>query len=502
MALQTFTVFPATKGLVTSVPPHMIPPDALTTATNIEYDTGGIRKKRLGTARYNATAITGSTTVTALADFWRHGATLAPTQDFVCASGTRTFKDDGDGVWDEINAAWGTATNLNTNITIAQGFAVFSNGVDAPRTWDQTTEAALSGSPATFSYAAYHLRRLFIAGISATPSQVNFSAAGAIATWTGVDTGNVIFDEDDGDRVIGLSKPFHGSLYVFKGPTFGGVHELAGLSPSTFNRTKIVHGAPCVNHRTIVTTPNDIYWVSRYGIHSLSLSRQLGGDTEEAYLSTPIQDVFRAYDADDLGQAVGFWHPTRNVVGWAFTAAAGTTNTEMLLYNYVLKQWSRWVPSGFATASCMVALTPTTQVPRLYTGSYAGRVHAWDQTTLSDENAATAYTATAAGPEHYDLGKGAGAEREKQFVAVTTYFRPKNSSYNVTLDVSIDGATATSYTISMSPNLTTTYDVTPIEGRGRSIKLTYSQAGAAEDMEVYGYSIHFVSGEASSLERP
>lgn len=486
---------------MTSVPPHMVPADALTTANNIEYDTSGFRKKRLGTARYNTTAITGATTVTAIADFWRHGAALAPTQKFVATSGTGIFKDDGDGVWDSLNASWGTAGSLNTNITIAQGYAVFSNGVDAPRTWDQTTEAALGGTPPTFAYATYHLRRLFVAGIAATPSQVNFSAAGNIATWSGSDSSTTTFDEDDGDRVIGLSKPFRGSLYVFKGPTVGSIHELSGLSPATFERTKVIHGAPCVNNHTIVTTPNDIYWVSRYGIHSLTLASQFGGDTREAYLSAPIQDIFRAYDADDLDQAVGFWQPTRNIVGWAFTPGAGTQNTELLIYNYMLKQWSRWVPSGFGVAACAVMLTPTTEIPRLYTGSYVGRVHAWDQTTLSDENAATAYTATVRTPEYYEFPH-APAHSEKLFHAITTYFRPKNSAYNVTLDVSVDGGAATSYTISMNSNETTTYAVTPIEGRGHSIQLTYSQAGAAQDMELYGYTIHYTPGEQTPLEKP
>ena len=237
--LRTFRVYPWKGGLLTSAPQSLLPVDSCIQATNVEYITSGLKIKRLGTTRYNGTQSggAGARTFTAIADFWRHGAALSPTQDFVAAVGTRTYKDDGDGTWDEINAAWGTDASLNTNITVAQGFAVFSNGVDAPRTWDQTTEAALGGTPPTFAYATYHLRRLFVAGIAATPSQVTFSAAGAIATWSGVDSGNLIFDEDDGDRVIGLSKPFHGRLFVFKGPTHGSIHELSGLSPSTFNRT-------------------------------------------------------------------------------------------------------------------------------------------------------------------------------------------------------------------------------------------------------------------------
>ena len=358
----------------------------------------------------------------------------------------------------------------------------------------------MGGTPPTFSFAAYHLRRLFVAGIAATPSQVTFSAAGAIATWTGVDTGNLVFDEDDGDRVIGLSKPFQGAIYVFKGPSTGSVHELGGLSPATFNRTKVVHGAPCVNNHTIVTTPGDIYWVSRYGIHSLSLARQFG-DAQESFLSAPVQDIFRAYDIDDLDQAVGFWHPNRNIVGWFFTPGSASTNTEALVYNYILKQWSRWVPSGFAVNSCMVALTPTTEIPRLYTGSYAGRVHAWDQTTLSDENADTAYTATATTPEYYAF-PNAPAHSEKIFHGVVTYFKPKNSNYNVTLDVAIDGGTAVSYNVSMNSNETTTYAITPIEGRGHSIRLSYSQGGAAQDMEIYGHTIYYTPGEPTPLEKP
>ena len=44
------------------------------------------------------------------------------------------------------------------------------------------------------------------------------------------------------------------------------------------------------------------------------------------------------------------------------------------------------------------------------------------------------------------------------------------------------------------------YAETIIEDRGRSIMVQWSQGGAGEDMELYGYSIRFYPGEQQAKE--
>ncbi len=519
-----FIVHPAKGGLDTTTPPTLLQPDQLVIANNCEYGIAGSRSKRLGTMRYNAMAIAEgglNTTFTAIADFWRHGTCLEATQQFVAHAGGTLYKDDGDGIWDFMDAplSWGS-NGSRTGITIAQGYVVFSNGVDIPKKWDQTTLTNLSSGAPYFSYSVYHLRRLWACGYASSPSSIWYTAAGDITDFTGTDSGTLIFDEDDGDRVMGMSSPWQNRLYVFKGPNNGSVWNVSGTSVSTLTKTRMFQAAPCVTHRSIVTTPTDIYWASRHGIHSLSATDRFG-DTQQALLSTPIQDTFQGLSESRLAQIVGFYHPSRNIAGWF--CPEGGQNSVCLVYNYVLSVWSIWRFSGLAGASCMVAITPQTRKSRLYIGGYEGYVYAADQPTKSDENADQAYSYRIRTPIHQRFSDTLTELHEKSFFSVTTLYRPMATSSTVTLTTYIDNIlTATTsigtkaITTTVSGDLlgstfilgqsllggrgTSAYDEFVIEGRGRSIQLEWEQNIAAGDVELYGYAVRVAPGEAHAFE--
>ena len=421
-----FIVHPAKGGLDTTTPATLLQPDQLVMAENCEYGIAGSRSKRLGTTRYNAEQVTSSAEISvvicAIADFWRHGTCLDATQQFVMHAGRVLWKDDGDGVWDNMDStlpSWGTGGS-QTGITIAQGYAVFSNGVDIPKKWDQTTLSDLSAGAPYFSYSAYHLRRLWVCGYASSPSSVWYTAAGNITDFTGADSGTLLFDEDDGDRVMGLSQPWQNRLYVFKGPNLGSVWNVSGTGVNSFVKTRMFSAAPCVSHRSIVTTPNDIYWASRYGIHSLKATDQFG-DTAQTLISTPIQSTFLNLSEARLDQIVGFYHPSRNIVGWFCPQGGG--NDVCLVYNYVLGLWSFWRFTGLSGASCMVAITPGTKKSRLYIGGYDGYVYAADQAVKADENGTRAYSYRVRTPIHQRFSDQLTELHEKSFYCTTPEMR-------------------------------------------------------------------------------
>jgi hypothetical protein len=525
-----FIVHPAKGGLDTTRAPSLLEPDQLTIADNIEYFTSGARRKRLGTARYNSSTLGAAVVVTALADHWRFGTSLTPVQKFVAAANTIIVKDDNDGIWDTLTTGWGTSSAI-VDVVIAQGYSVFANNVgNAPQKYDHTTISNLTsdGTP-RFAASTYHLRRLFtvgeqtaVGGGTANPSRTTISAAADITDFlSGGDATSFILDDDDGDRLIGISQPYRNRLYYFKGPNFGSVHELTGTTKSTFAVNKVAQGAPCIAHDSIITTPNDIYWVSRYGIHSLQ-STQKYGDTEQSFISRDIQTDFNNLNFGQLARTRGFWHPTRNIVGWFVPGGGQSTNNLCLVYNYVLELWAIWYHEGFDVASCAVMIDPagTGQgQPRLYMGSYGGFVYEGDQTVQSDDNALTAYTAKIQTPRYTRFNEAATELHEKVFYSITTFFKPKGS-YTVNLDVMVDKRSQ-SYTVSVAgggsvldtgqldsgPNSPFIlgggefeYAETPINDRGRSIQLTWTQSGANQDMEIYGHAIRAQVAESHALE--
>ncbi len=467
----TYTVHPALGGLDISSDPTVLDPNFLTVADNIEYREGGQRKKRPGFAIYstNSTSlsaavpmVSSTSSVRAIEDMWRYGGSLTPTQAYVAVTGASVFASTGNGLWSALTASssFGTDSNRNTNIVLAGDYAVISDGVSQPVAYDglAVTSTTLV-QPSTgsnwpiFTAAAYHLNRMFYHGVSTAPSRVGYTAANNIFDSTGTDTGSFTVNAGDGDRVMAVSKPFYGSIYIFKGPQKGSVFQLSGTDPSSFAMAQVGYGAPVLNSKALVTTPTDVFWLSQFGVHSLETTVKFG-NVEQAFLSLPIQRLWRdgILKRSDLTNSWGFWHPLRNIVGWAVTPAGGTSPTWLLCYNYALsdpkpggkKYWSVWKLSGMSAVSgavmLMSALSPSRAGdPLLWLGGNSGLVYFGDQESALND-AGMPYTAKITTPTitRFETQGGRIPEtREKGFVGVVTYFNSKGA-YSANLSVTID----------------------------------------------------------------
>lgn len=546
--LTQFTVHPALGGLDISSDPSVLDPNFLVIADNLEYREGGQRKKRGGSLVYSTGSTTSGTgtfmvssgsNVRAVADFWRYGASLTPTQNLVAVTGSSVFRSTGAGAWTPITTAssFGSNSNTTTNIVLAGDYAVFSDGASTPLAYDQTTLFSTLSTKA-FTKAEYHLARLFYTGYSSDPSEMTYTAAGNIFDSTGADTGTVRIQPGDGDKIVGISEPFYGSLYIFKGPQFGSVHQFSGTTPSTFATAQVAHGAPALNARAIISTPTDIYWMSNYGIHSLQTTVKFG-NVEQAFLSLPIQRLWRdnLIKRGDLINTWGFWNPTRSIVGWAVTPTGETSQHWLLIYNYALsdpkpggkKFWSIWKISGYAAKSGSPVLVPSglpllathAGDPHLFYGGDNGQVYVADiDHILGDAN--QAYTARMRTPTITRFRGGQGRAdvpetSEKEFAGVVTYFAPKGA-YSANLTVSVDRRQRTSTipftggggallgefimgTDTLGGAEFNYHENPEIQDRGRSIYLDYSQGGLDQDMEIFGYSIRFRESETVPMEQ-
>jgi len=336
-----FSMHPAIGGLDISSDASVLDPNFLTAANNVEYLEGGQRRKRGGTAVYSTALSTGTSTGTntflpansnpqplrALKDFWTYGTTITPTQSILAVAGNSIFGSTGGGSWTAItvSSSFGSTGSTNTSITLAGGFGVVNDpagatlpvAVSSSLTLKQFNSSGNASLP-IYTGASYHLNRLFTGGLSTAPSAVNFTAANNIFDSTGTDTGGFTVNQGDGDQVVGISQPFYGSIYIWKGPQFGSVYQLSGATAATFALAEVAHGAPLLNPKALVSTPTDIYWLSNYGVHSLQTTVKFG-NVEQAFLSLPIQKLWRegGLTRNDLKNAWGFWNPTRNIVGWA-----------------------------------------------------------------------------------------------------------------------------------------------------------------------------------------
>ena len=253
---HAFIVHPLNGGLDLTTAPTQIAPDSFVDVENIDYFTRGARRKRLGTARYNTTVLNDPDTglpahFTAISPYRRMDASFLPNGRLIMTAmaNSSVFGDfAGDGTFTiqwgpslpitpASIAPFGTAASRGS-IVIAGGAAVYSNdlGTQIPLKLINTTTNQLDDCAPKFSFAVVHLRRLFASGVAAEQSTVHYCAAGDITDWEGEDTGSLIFDDGDGDRVTGLSRAFRGAVYVFKGPDTGSIHAVTGRTVRQFSR--------------------------------------------------------------------------------------------------------------------------------------------------------------------------------------------------------------------------------------------------------------------------
>jgi len=536
---------PAVGGLNTSPDTVLLKPTDLVTAQNIEYGHLGSRFKRGGsTISHGPVTLGGSTsaTVSGVADFWRFGTSLTPTQRLVFVAVTDSAgaicTGGLGGSVVVLKAPW-SAGGRQTAITLAEGKAVFSDGVDTPQVYDQSTVATLSASMPIFTASRYHLRRLWyygVAGGSTESSSVYYTAAGDIADATGSDTGSFIFDEDDGDAVQGVSAAWRERLFVFKGPHKGSVHYIGGTNPSDFTKgVMFQRAAPCVGHASVITTENDIYWMSRYGFHSLQATQKYG-DTEVAYLSAPVQDQFKTINLDKVAFAQGFHNPARNIVGWAVSSGTDGSlynqNTLVFVYHYLLGIWSIWTfDPAFRPASLAMVINPLVDPtaasggipgPFQYTlvqpsafqvaaqeatyknlvlcaGDYQGAIHVCDQDTKADisGDVGLPYPCTITTPPIHDL-PGKDALTEAEFTGVVSFVRPLAAT-TCSLAVAIDGR-ETTYSVDLT-NPSVAYVETALAGdRGRAIQLSWTQHTEGLDLHLLGYAVRYRPAETQARE--
>lgn len=549
-------VHPALGGLDVSTDPSVLDPNFLTAADNIEFLEAGQRRKRLGTIQYSPSSsfagtfsstggvmISSATNVRALTDAWVYTSLNVLRQRYVAVAGASVFKSNGQGIWEVITAgsSFGSNTNLQTNITMAGSHAVISDGIAAPVAFSPTSTSLVYPSTGaatvfpTFEEASYHISRLFYTGLSSSVDRVSYTGASNIFDSTGIDTGNLDFGVGDGDRVIGLSKPFYGNLYIFKGPHYGSIHELSGQTPLTFATKQIASGAPAVSHRGIVTTPTDIYWISQFGIHSLQTTVKYG-NVESAYLSLPIQKMWRlnTISRTDLVNAAGFWDPKNSVVGWVVKLSGATRRLAVLLYNYALsdpspggkKFWSiKKYPYGINTIVPVLvssdfpsAQYSTGDMTHLL-GSDQGLAYFGDYAKFEDDGSAVTMIAQTPLITRFRIDEHnvVPETQEKIFEGVVTYYNPigtvstatatligtvDSRSHQVSVGIGQSGALFDSalFDVDVFGGLGVGFRENIINDRGRGIILNWTNSDVGSGVELFGYAIRFAPGEAEAKE--
>ena len=339
------TIFNPSGGLNNTGSPSLINDNQWADLQNIQFDEGGVVRKRMGFKKFAGTLTSA------------HGLGLlnTPTINHLCTIDNATFKYYAGTSWTAVSTISFTA-NLEISFTQARSKIYIWNGTDSGAEWDGTTLSRPGTMPSSkFSvfYNSYHIS----AGTSTQQSRLYFSALDNASTFTsnGADwdstkvPGATVFNTSgaqyidinpgDDDKITGLGI-FSDILIVFKEKS---IYQVSLTVDSTGKMTPsvqpITKAAGCVSHRTIVAVENDLFFLSREGIRFLGNQANYFNSIRTSILSRNIDPIIKAMKPNSFDKSTAVFFENEYIVN--IPDASGNVNVTLTFHNE-FKSWSKW----------------------------------------------------------------------------------------------------------------------------------------------------------------
>ncbi len=336
--LQSQRFFANNGGLVDHLSPLRIPDNTATDINNITMDDRGQLSKRNGYSVIASTSAMIGFSTWSVNGGGYHNASSG-NNFFAVVVGTAVYKTSTAlGSWTSvsgINSITATVTNL-AQVTDLQDSLVFCNEVDKPF-YLKSTGVATAISTDTFSaaktcgtYGAYLVVGNTTESSVAFPSRVRWSDINNINSFPALNYIDV--EPDDGDKIVAIIA-FDESIYIFK---HRAIYKMliTGLDgPDAFIIRPLSRniGAWAKNSVRVIPSvgiaflaQNTAYLLNNDGLNPI-------GD--------PIQRTFDTVSRGNWANAVGGVYPHKYQY-WLAVSTAGATNTEVLVYDYVQKNWT------------------------------------------------------------------------------------------------------------------------------------------------------------------
>ena len=508
------TVIQFKGGFATDNAPQVRQQTFLNAAENINYEASNSIRKFGGTARINATVITGAPSIIGMYDFWAAGTSGTFTRRYVVVtSDSKIYADTTDGqtgtMTDITGSAVLTANAVPVFCQARDNLLIFTASNDTPLTYTGSGNvASLGGTPPVGRGATFHVNRPWVFGANANPSRLTYGSSTAINDYTGADTGTIDIDPDDGDRIVGIV-PYKNSLIVFKGPNKGSIHVVSGRTPSTFVRDVLVRGIALQTHNSIIPVFDDIWFMSNRGCHSLAATEQFG-NYAGADISSSLKEYFRTgINRNRLDRVWGVHYQHKGCVVWGLTPSGAASNTQALGVSFVNRETEGLRPFvvNRPCQSIAIRVNPTTSANELVFGSNDGFLNRQD---LLDRSLAggAGYTFRVLTPSillgEVDAQGRPKSDQPVQLHRIWLRSRP-TGSYDVTINVYRDGYAPEAYTFGQGTQGfilgtsvlgtgrlgggTLQTVVRKCQGRARSVRLELTTTANSFDCELYEVGI-------------
>lgn len=363
------------KGLQEKTSILVMTPQELQIARNVHYFERGSLTKRQGYEKRFTNDITGTPKITGLYQLVNRDST----KNFI-TTGDKLYKgDQGDSAVTEIGGSLtftpgGNGENFNSMITF-NNQALGANGVENAWAWSGSGDAAaLGGSPPIAPIIAKYRNFVFLAGNPTNPFRLFFSNDGDETTWTGTDFIDI---GDLTEPITGLAVLF-GELVIF---TRRGMHGLRGFDRDTFAVSEITLSTGCVSYKSVVKVDNNLVFWSDRGPYSFD-------GIKVKYLGEFIETFVANLNYSRVDKIVGELYKAKNQVWWSVSTGSNVNHNQVvcMTYNPTASEGAGIDKESIAFANytgmafnAFGLERSLTELDRLYSGNYSGRVHQQDK---------------------------------------------------------------------------------------------------------------------------
>lgn len=429
--LERLVVMNPSKGLNNLVSPLLIDDREVSDVLNMEFDEGGVLRKRSGFTAVGAALTAAKGLGTFSTETTRYCATIDGT-------GLKVF--DGTS-WASVSGATFTAGN-EVVFTQARNKLFIWNGVDGGAYWDGTT-LSRPGSMPKAKFSIYYQNKHIAAGVAGQPNRVYISKASDATQFTVTtggtqpqpdntnDTGNgqpnvpgatvfsgdspgltnaniIDIHKDDGDAITGLGL-FLDTLVIFKKHA---IYQLTFDSTGLPVVVGVTSATGCLSHKSIVNVENDVLFLSREGIRSFGNAPNFFTVVRTNVLSQKIDPTVSSINKINIAKSNAIY------INYEYILAVPTSTSTIDTCIVQDKRFGGWLKWDTLAPNSMVQYIDTNNAAHFYF------IH--DNGTQMYEVVAGTYNDAGAAINAYLISKAqafGSPDTTKRFVDLTLMFR-------------------------------------------------------------------------------
>lgn len=399
---QRLVIMNPNKGLNNYVSPSLIDDKEFSDMQNMEYDEGGVIRKRAG-------YVTAGDTLTAARGL---GVYTTESNNMMVTVDNGTLKYRTTGSWSSATGATFTAGN-DTTFTQARLKLFVWNGVDGGAYFDGSA-VTRPGTMPKAKFSVYYQNKHIASGVDGQPSRVYISNIADASDFTvttggtqpqpdstndaengnpnvpgatvfsgtpGLTEANVIdIRKNDGDKITGLAV-FQDVLIVFKERA---IYQVTFDSSGNPTITPITYATGCISHRSIVNVENDISFMSREGHRVLGNEPQFFTAIRTQVLSIRIQPVIDGIAKQYYSRCNGIYYDNKYIL--AHPTGSSSAIAKTFTYDRRFQAYCTWTNFN---AIAMVKFIDSTNAEALYFLDTGGtQVYKVSPGTYNDNGAA------------------------------------------------------------------------------------------------------------------